>query len=263
MVVDPATGTLWLDQEIVGLWKMTTDLTSPQLVHKLTRFGQKYSTSTGKCVIDKSSTSYGESYLPGDLEGISLYRAGTGSDGYLIISNQNASLFTVFSRDGKDYLGSFTIGAGSGIDAVQATDGLDVINVPMGSQYPQGLLVTQDGKDTPEGGTNFKFTPWRTWPASAWPVGRHERNAKGLTGPRGEDPVAHRHESRRRRRHIAHCDGQHLDRPCWHPARPPRARLARHPSIPGEQEDRASLAAVRGPGCRLPARRPNVHTRLR
>ncbi|MGB8380482.1 MAG: phytase [Dermatophilaceae bacterium] len=161
MVVDPATGTLWLDQEVVGLWKMTTDLTSPQLVHKLTRFGQKYSTSTGKCVIDKSSTSYGESHLPGDLEGISLYRAGTGSDGYLIISNQNASLYTVFSRDGQSYLGSFTIGAGSGIDAVQATDGLDVINVPMGSQYPQGLLVTQDGKDTPEAGTNFKFTPWQ------------------------------------------------------------------------------------------------------
>ncbi len=31
----------------------------------------------------------------------------------------------------------------------------------MGPQYPQGLLVTQDGKDTPEGGTNFKFTPWQ------------------------------------------------------------------------------------------------------
>ena len=22
------------------------------------------------------------------------------------------------------------------------------------------MLVTQDGKDAPEGGTNFKFTPW-------------------------------------------------------------------------------------------------------
>ncbi len=163
MVVDPATRTLWVDQEIVGLWKMTTDLSSPQpsqLVHKLTRFGQKYTVSNDKCVIDKGSTSYGESYLPGDLEGISVYRAGTGSGGYLIISNQNASLFTVFSRDGQKYLGSFTVGAGAGIDAVQATDGLDVINVPMGSEYPQGLLVTQDGKDTSEGGTNFKFTPW-------------------------------------------------------------------------------------------------------
>ena len=76
MVVDPDTGTLWVDQEIVGLWKMSTDLTNPVLVHKLTRFGQKYSVVSGKCKIDAGSTSYGESYLPGDLKGIGLYRAG-------------------------------------------------------------------------------------------------------------------------------------------------------------------------------------------
>jgi 3-phytase len=160
MVVDPATGTLWADQEIVGLWKMTTDLTSPQLVHKLTRFGQTYSTAGGKCKINAGSTSYGESYLPGDLEGIGMYRTGTTSGGYLVISNQQKSVFTVFSRDGQSYLGTFAIGNSSATDAVDATDGLDVINVPMGSSYPQGLLVTQDGKDAPAGGTNFKLTPW-------------------------------------------------------------------------------------------------------
>ncbi|MGV1008068.1 MAG: phytase [Dermatophilaceae bacterium] len=161
MVVDPATGTLWVDQEVVGLWKMTTDLTSPQLVHKLTRFGQTYSTTTaGKCAVDSGSTSYGDSYLPGDLEGVAIYRTGGGTAGYLIISNQDASRYTVFTRDGRTYLGAFKIGAGPGVDPVQATDGLDVVNVPFGSQYSQGLLVTQDGKDTPEGGTNFKFTPW-------------------------------------------------------------------------------------------------------
>ena len=159
MVVDPDTGTLWADQEIVGLWRMTTDLTNPVLVHKLTRFGQKYSVVSGKCKVDAASTSYGESYLPGDLEGIGLYRAGTSSNGYLIISNQQKSLFTVFSRDGASYLGTFAIGGGM-FDSVEATDGLDVINVNMGPKYPQGMLVTQDGKDAPEGGTNFKFTPW-------------------------------------------------------------------------------------------------------
>lgn len=160
MVVDPATGTLWADQEIVGLWKMTTDLTQQQLVHKLTRFGQTYSTASGKCKVNAGSPSYGEPYLPGDLEGIGLYRAGTGADGYLIISNQQKSVFTVFSRDGASYLGTFAIGAGSATDAVEATDGLDVVNVPIGSGYPQGLLVTQDGKDAPLGGLNFKLTPW-------------------------------------------------------------------------------------------------------
>ena len=30
MVVDPATGTLWAHQELVGLWKLTTELDSPR-----------------------------------------------------------------------------------------------------------------------------------------------------------------------------------------------------------------------------------------
>jgi 3-phytase len=160
MVVDPATGTLWLDQEIVGLWKMSTNLTSPQLVHKLTRFGQTWTVQSGKCKINAGSPSYGEPYLPGDLEGIGLYRLGTSGGGYLIISNQKASAFTVFSRNGQNYLGTFAIGDGPATDKVDSTDGVDVINVPMGSMFPNGLLVTQDGKNQPEGGTNFKFTPW-------------------------------------------------------------------------------------------------------
>lgn len=179
MVVDPDTGTLWVDQEIVGLWKMKTDLTAPTLVHKLARFGQTYTVSNGKCAINTSSTSYGDSYLPGDLEGIGLYRAGSSSDGYLLMSNQQQSTFTVFSRDGQRYLGTFAIGDGPFTDGVEATDGVDVINVPMGSQYPQGMLVTQDGKNQSQGGTNFKFTPWPSVAA-----------ALGLTvdtsgGPRG------------------------------------------------------------------------------
>lgn len=161
MVVDPATGTLWVDQEIVGLWEMRTDLTSPQLVHRLTRFGQSYTVVNQKCRINTGSQSFGEAYLPGDLEGIGLYgRDSNSTTGYLIISNQQKSIFTVFSRSGQAYLGSFAIGSGPNIDAVEQTDGLDVMNVSLGGPYAQGMLITQDGKNAPEGGTNFKFTPW-------------------------------------------------------------------------------------------------------
>ena len=158
MVVDPATGTLWADQELVGLWKLTTNLTSPQLVHKLKRFGQTYTVSNGKCVINNSSTSFGDSYLPGDLEGIGLFQ--NGSNGYLVMSNQNSSVFTVFDRDGGTYRGSFKVGAAGSIDAVDKTDGVAITNMNMGGAFGGGMLITQDGKDTPEGGTNFKFTPW-------------------------------------------------------------------------------------------------------
>ena len=162
MVVDPATGTLWADQELVGIWKLTTDLTSPQLVHKLKRFGQTYSVSNGKCSINAGSTSYGDSYLAGDVEGIGLYQAGTSANGYLVVSNQSASFFTVFDRDGGTYRGAFKVGSAGAIDAVDQTDGVAITNLPLGPGFPSGMLITQDGKDTPEGGTNFKLTPWAT-----------------------------------------------------------------------------------------------------
>jgi 3-phytase len=160
MVVDPATGTLWADQEIVGLWRITTDLTNPTLVHKLARFGQTYSTASGKCKINTGSTSYGDAYLPGDLEGIGLYQSGP-NDGYLIISNQMASTYAVFARDGGQHVGDFKIVDSAATDKTDATDGLDAISVDMGPQFPQGLLVIQDGKDASAGGTNFKFVPWQ------------------------------------------------------------------------------------------------------
>ena len=157
-MVDPASGTLWADQEIVGLWRITTSLTSPQLVHRLARFGQTWTVNNNRCVINSSSTSYGDAYLPGDLEGIGLYRAGAG--GYLVMANQGASIFTVFDRNGGAYRGAFRVAAAGSIDAVGKTDGVAVTNVSMGPGFTSGMVITQDGQNTPEGGTNFKFTPW-------------------------------------------------------------------------------------------------------
>ena len=162
MVVDPTTGVLWADQELVGLWRITTDLGSSQLVHKITRYGQTWTVSDSRCSVDSSSTSYGDAFLPGDLEGIGLYRAGSGSAGYLIMSNQDSSLFTVLDRNGGAYRGSFKVGSAGSIDAVDKTDGLAVVDVPLGTAFPSGLVITQDGKNAPEGGTNFKFTPWQS-----------------------------------------------------------------------------------------------------
>ena len=62
------------------------------------------------------------------------------------------------------------MGESGGIDAVQESDGADVVNVPLGSQFPSGLLVVHDGSNEPavliedEGlenaSSNFKFVPW-------------------------------------------------------------------------------------------------------
>ncbi|CAA9328130.1 RTX toxins and related Ca2+-binding proteins [uncultured Leptolyngbya sp.] len=113
------------------------------------------------------------------MEGLTIYYGEEGS-GYLLASSQGDSTFAAYERAGtNEYLGNFVVGESSGIDAVEESDGADVINVPLGSQFPSGLLVVQDGANQPQIiaqdeeeleniSTNFKFVPWEEV-ASAFP----------------------------------------------------------------------------------------------
>lgn len=106
-----------------------------------------------------------------DVEGLSIYYGADGA-GYLIASSQGDSSYAVFNREGdNEYLGNFVIGENGDIDQVNETDGLDIVNVPLGSEFPNGLLVVQDGANDPQNvvqdgeelennSTNFKFVPW-------------------------------------------------------------------------------------------------------
>ena len=103
-----------------------------------------------------------------DIEGLSIYYGDNGK-GYLLASSQGDSSYAVFSREGNnEYLGSFVVGDNGNIDQANETDGLDIINVPLGDKYPNGLLVVQDGANDPQkvvqdeeelenASTNFKF----------------------------------------------------------------------------------------------------------
>jgi myo-inositol-hexaphosphate 3-phosphohydrolase/phosphodiesterase/alkaline phosphatase D-like protein len=113
----------------------------------------------------------GADYLVPDIEGLSIYYGPNGT-GYLIANSQGDSSYAVFSRTGtNEYLGSFVVGSNGAIDQVNESDGLDVINVSLGSAFPNGLLVLQDGANDPQNvvqddeqlennSTNFKFVPW-------------------------------------------------------------------------------------------------------
>ncbi|MBT9314567.1 phytase [Leptothoe spongobia] len=119
----------------------------------------------------------GADYLVPDIEGLNIYYGADGS-GYLLANSQGDSSYAVFSREGtNEYLGSFVVGdgvnEGGDIDQVNESDGLDVINVPVGSAFPNGLLVLQDGANDPQNvveddeelennSTNFKFVPWES-----------------------------------------------------------------------------------------------------
>ncbi len=151
MVVDRETGYLYVGQENFGIWKFSAEVSGS-------------STST---LVD----SFEGDNLEADVEGLTIYYADNGT-GYLLASSQGDNTFAVYSREGDNkYLGNFTVGASGNVDSVEESDGADVINLPLGSEYPFGLLVVQDGANDPqvvsedEGeleniSTGFKFVPW-------------------------------------------------------------------------------------------------------
>lgn len=171
MVVDPATGTLYAGQEDVGIWRLRADLIGkPVLVDKVREYGVPgtYDEESEECT-PGTDPGYGGTRLSADVEGLTLYQELDG-DGYLLASGQGDNTFALYDREvseGNEYEGGFRIGAASPtLDSVEECDGAAVLNSPLGDRYPRGLLVVQDGQETPEapdgeGGTRtatgFKF----------------------------------------------------------------------------------------------------------
>ena len=64
----------------------------------------------------------------------------------MIASSQGDNSFNLYNRQNPyNYIGSFKIGHSLGIDNVSDTDGIDVTNINLGTNYKKGLFVVQDG----------------------------------------------------------------------------------------------------------------------
>ena len=100
--------------------------------------------------------------LVADVEGLSLYLSEQVR--ILVVSSQGDNSFALYHLDGHEYIGSFHVVPGGGvegtIDGVSETDGLDVTAVALPG-YPSGLLVVQDGYNlNPTEAQNFKYVSW-------------------------------------------------------------------------------------------------------
>ncbi len=150
MVVDRETGVLYVAQEEYGIWKYSAEPDG----------------SNEGTIVDTVDGIWGNSPLTADIEGLTIYY-GEDGNGYLLASSQGDSTFAIYDRaDSNSYLGSFAIEDGKQIDGVEEADGIDVTNVPLGDDYPVGLLVVQDSFNEPatvsedgeiENNTNFKY----------------------------------------------------------------------------------------------------------
>jgi 3-phytase len=135
MVADDKLGYLYVSEEDVGIW----------------RYSAEPDGGTARTKIDLTGSG---GHLTADVEGLTIYYAANGA-GYLLASSQGSNEFEVYQRAAPNsYVGSLKLVAGGGIDAVTDTDGIDVTNFPLGSQFPQGLFVAQDNDE------NFKLARW-------------------------------------------------------------------------------------------------------
>lgn len=139
-VVDEAGGQIFLGEEDRGVWRLALDGRSPP-----------------RLVLPVGGL------LQADTEGLALYDGPRGR--YLVISSQGNDSYVVMDAQAPFTVrGAFRIGldAARGIDGTSETDGLEVTARPLGPDYPDGLLVVQDGhKLLPEGPQNFKLVDWR------------------------------------------------------------------------------------------------------
>ncbi len=140
-VADDELGHLYLGVEDLGIWK----------------YGAEPDGGTVSTLVD--STGAG-GHLTAEVEGLALYYGKNGI-GYLIASSQGSDDFVIYRREGdNDYLMTFEIAAGNGIDGVSHTDGIDVVNFNLGPAFPEGVFIAQDHKND-SGNQNYKVVSWR------------------------------------------------------------------------------------------------------
>jgi len=136
-VVDDRTGTLYVAEEDVGLWRFAADPAAPATATPIARVDGKT--------------------LVADAEGLALAPKG-GTGGYLVVSSQGDNAYTVYRLPAVTYAGRFRIGGGA-IDGTSDTDGIELALGDFGPAYRQGLFVAQDGDNAPDT-QNFKYVSW-------------------------------------------------------------------------------------------------------
>jgi 3-phytase len=140
-VADDLHAKLYVGEENVGIWK----------------YGAEPGDGDARAMVDACGK---KGKLTADVEGLAIYSLPDGT-GYLLASSQGNDSFTVYRREGDNvYLGRFKIVDGA-IDGVSDTDGIEVTSAALGSAFPKGVFVAQDGSNR-GGNQNYKLVPWES-----------------------------------------------------------------------------------------------------
>lgn len=143
-VVDDDAGTLFVGEEDVGIWRFGADPDAGR---------------DGTLIADAGVNGA----LVADVEGLAIYSGAAIRDGYLIASSQGDNTYAVFDRaPPHTFRGRFQVSYNGVV--IGDTDGLDVTSRSIGSDYPAGLLVVQDGfirdADGQRRNQRFAYVSW-------------------------------------------------------------------------------------------------------
>ncbi|SHN45392.1 phytase [Cryptosporangium aurantiacum] len=138
-VADDASGALYIGEEKVGIW----------------RYGAEPDAGRSRTMVDGARPER-EGHLQADVEGLAI------AGDRLYASSQGSSDYTVYGRMDNKYLGRFRVVNSGGVDGCQDTDGIEASSRPLGTAFPAGVFICQDGynlRGTTVERQNFKLIP--------------------------------------------------------------------------------------------------------
>ncbi|WP_088183794.1 phytase [Sphingobium sp. Z007] len=135
--VDDRTGTLYVAEEDVGLW----------------RFDAR---ATGSTTPTKIAAADGKNLVM-DAEGVAIAPVGE-KDGYVLVSSQGDNAYVLYRISDDSYVGRFRVVDGA-IGGSEETDGIELMLGDFGPAYPGGLFIAQDGHNA-AAAQNFKLVAW-------------------------------------------------------------------------------------------------------
>lgn len=134
-VVDPRDRTLYVGEEDRGIWRFADGASVGTLI----------APADGK-------------QLVADVEGLAIMPQGE-RDGWIVASSQGDNAYAVYRLPDMTPAGRVRIVAGR-VGATEETDGIALAAGGFGGDFPDGLLVVQDGMNAPSA-QNFKLVSWR------------------------------------------------------------------------------------------------------
>jgi 3-phytase len=170
-VADDENATFFVSEEDTGIW----------------RYGAEPGAGAARIQVDHTGPG---GHLTSDVEGLAIYYA-SGGRGYLLASSQGSSSYVVYDRrPPHSYLLDFQVADNLtlGIDGASDTDGIDVMNLSLGSAFPGGVFLVQDGSNT-GGNQNFKLVPWPAIANAVSPplIVDWTYRVRGYNGPHGRE----------------------------------------------------------------------------